>query len=217
MRGQGESDDGDDRAAAEHGVLILMEIGERCWWVYDLDMAVTSDLMSVAEFSRLPEAAGGMRQELHHGELFELAPVKKVHTFLQKRLVKLLESASDAHVYGVDKEFPFRPEPEHQVWTADVAMFSIAEWNRTADDDYYHGVPTIVIEVLSPSNTASEMLSRERICMRNGGREFWLVDTDRECVRVVRAGAESTDYDIDGVLRSPYFNAPISVREIFAR
>jgi hypothetical protein len=30
------------------------------------------------------------------------------------------------------------------------------------------GVPEIVIEVLSPSNTASEMLDREQICLENG-------------------------------------------------
>lgn len=174
-------------------------------------------LMTVAEFSRLPEAAGGMRQELHQGEPFELAPIKKIHTFLQKRLVKLLEPVLDPHVYGADKEFPFRPESEHEVWIADVAVFSIEDWGRTPDDDYYHGVPVIVIEVPSPSNTASEMLERERICMRNGGQEFWLVDTDRKCVRIVRARGESIVYDIDGVLTSPSFNAPIPVRDIFAR
>ena len=56
-------------------------------------MAVTSGLLSVADFARLPQPAGGVRQELHHGELVESLPVKKLHTKLQKRLVSLLEAA----------------------------------------------------------------------------------------------------------------------------
>ena len=55
-------------------------------------MAVSSALLNVEDFCRLPEASGGVRQELHDGELIELPPVKKLHTRLQKRLVTLLES-----------------------------------------------------------------------------------------------------------------------------
>ena len=37
-------------------------------------MAVSSALLNVEDFSRLPEASGGVRQELHDGELIELPP-----------------------------------------------------------------------------------------------------------------------------------------------
>src|ERR1700679_3590363 len=125
-------------------------------------MAVTNALLSVAEFARLPQPAGGVRQELHHGELVELPPVKKLHTKLRKGLVSLLEARLNPAEHGVDhgveKEFPFRPAPEYEVWVADVALFSLALWEQTADDDYFRGVPAIVIQVLSPSNSAFEML-----------------------------------------------------------
>jgi hypothetical protein len=122
-------------------------------------MGVTSGLLSVAEFARLPQPAKGVRQELHHGQLVEMPPVKKRHTKLQKRLVSLLGDAIDQGRFGVDKEFPFRPAPEYEVWVADVAVFSLALWDETSDDDYFRGVPEIVIEVLSPSNSATEMRS----------------------------------------------------------
>ena len=57
----------------------------------------------------------------------------------------------------------------------------------TADDDYFRGVPEIVIEVLSPSNTAPEMLEREAICLRHGGREFWRCDPVQRTVKVTTA------------------------------
>src|ERR1700685_787267 len=90
-------------------------------------VAVTGALLSVAEFARLPQPVGGVRQELHHGELVELHPVEKVHTKLRKRLMSLLEAhlnpAEHGVNHGVDKEFPFRPAPEYEVWVADVARF----------------------------------------------------------------------------------------------
>ena len=180
-------------------------------------MAVTSALLSVAEFARLPQPAGGIRQELHHGELVELPPVKKLHTKLQQRLFSLLAGVINKTEYAVDKEFPFRPAPEYEVWIADVALFSLALWERTPDDDYFRGVPEIVIEVLSPSNTASEMLDREETCLRHGGQEFWLVDPQRESVKVIRADGYSSVHNAASVLESGLFSASISVRDIFAR
>ena len=178
-------------------------------------MAVTSALLSVAEFSRLPRPAGGIRQELHHGELVELPPVKKLHTNLQKRLVSLLEAVLDPSKFGVDKEFPFRPAPEYEVWVADVALFSLALWEQTADDDYFRGVPAVVIEVLSPSNSASEMLEREEICLRNGGQEFWLVDPERQSVKVIRSSGYSVVHDASSMIESGSITGSIAVRDIF--
>ena len=178
-------------------------------------MAVTSALLSVADFSRLPSPPGGVRQELQHGEVVELPPVKKLHTKLQQRLVRLLEGALLSSEYGVDKEFPFRPAAEYEVWIADVAIFSLARWEQTADDDYFRGVPVIVIEVLSPSNTASEMLHREEFCLRHGAQEFWLVDPQRESIKVIRADGFSQVYDAGGTLESTAIVGSIAVRDIF--
>jgi len=178
-------------------------------------MAVTSAVLSVSEFARLPQPTGGVRQELHHGELVELPPVKKLHTKLQKRLVSLLEARRDPIVYGVDKEFPFRPAPDYEVWIADVALFSLVLWEQTADDDYFPGVPAVVIEVLSPSNSASEMIEREQICLHHGGQEFWLVDPQRESVKVIRADGYSNVYDAAAVIESQTLGGPIAVRDIF--
>ena len=180
-------------------------------------MAVASNLLSVAEFASLPQRSGGIRQELHHGELVELPPVKMLHTKIRKRLVSLLEAALDPAEHGVDKEFPFRPGPEHEVWVADVALFSLTIFEQTADDDYFRGVPAIVIEVLSPSNSASEMLDREEICLRHGGREFWLVDPQRESVKLIRADGHSSAHDAESLLESGALGGSIAVSDIFAR
>ncbi|MCC6539890.1 MAG: Uma2 family endonuclease [Bryobacterales bacterium] len=179
-------------------------------------MAGTTGLLRVAEFARLPQPPGGIRQELHHGELVEMAPVKKRHTKTQMRLVQLLGATVRMGTFGVDREFPFRPLAEHEVWVADVAVFPLDEWERTSDDDYYQGVPAIVIEVLSPSNTASEMLDREQMCLGNGGQEFWLVDAERQTVKVTRADGHSHMYRVGGDIASDSLGVPIAVDAIFA-
>lgn len=179
-------------------------------------MAVTSALLTVAEFSALPQPRGGVRQELHHGEVFEMAPVKLLHTRIQRRIVRQLEAALPASALHVDKEFPFRPLPEHEVWVADVAVFGAMAESEMFGDDYYHGVPVVVIEVLSPSNTASEMLDRESMCLRNGGQEFWLVDPKRETIKIVQPDGRSRVFGVDETVVSTALGVSIAASDIFA-
>jgi Uma2 family endonuclease len=126
-----------------------------------------------------------------------------------------LEAALGTTTFGVDKEFPFRPLSEHEVWTADVAVYRLAFLKQMSRSDYYRGVPVAVIEVLSPSNTASEMLDREAMCLHHGGEEFWLIDPERDTIKVVMATGHSTVYDINGVVESRALGVSIAVREIF--
>ena len=60
------------------------------------------------------------------------------------------------------------------------------------------------------------MLDREEICLRHGRREFWLVDPQRESVKVIRAGGYSSVYDAGSVVESA-LGGSIAVRDIFAR
>ncbi len=180
-------------------------------------MAVASGSMTVFEFMNLPEPAGGLRQELHHGELFEMPPVKAIHTKLQDSLVELLGRLL-SRTYRVSKDFSFRPLAEHEVWVADVAVVDRARWEATSNDDYFAGVPMIVIEVLSPSNTASEMFDRERMCLSNGGREFWALDPRRQTIKVTTAEGQTRSYGLaeEIPLESVSIGKRLPVAPIFA-
>ena len=61
------------------------------------------------------------------------------------------------------------------------------------------GAPDMVIEVLSPSNTASRMYRLERLCMTNGCQEFWTVDPDDQTIRVVRGGTTTVYERADSI------------------
>jgi len=149
--------------------------------------------MTVEQFRSLPEDRGELCHELHQGEMVAMTRPKLKHAILQRQLRRLLEGVSPEGSY-VDTEVAFRPLPEYELRVADVAYVSAERWARMDPDDYLAGVPELVIEVLSPGNTASEMYEREMMCLRNGGREFWVVDAQRQHVRVARADGPSVTY-----------------------
>jgi Uma2 family endonuclease len=178
--------------------------------------ATPTRLMTFAEYEQVPNPPGG-RYELLNGELVCVALPLFPHIRAQRQIRMLLEKAAvDAGVmntFVVNQEMPYRPLPEYECWGADVACISQARWQKI--DRYLEGAPELVVEVLSPSNSAAEMLYKEQICLENGGREFWVVDTDHQRVKVSRIGS-STIYKPGETI--PVFFAPgagISVESVF--
>jgi Uma2 family endonuclease len=156
-------------------------------------LAPTPNLpMTFEELEQLPESRG-FRQELHHGELFEMPPPKRGHQRIQRRLLILL--THDAGNAGwAESEFGFRPLPQYEYWIADVAFYTWEREAAIADNGYFDGVPELVIEVLSPSNSMREMRERKKICLENGGKEFWIVDPDDREVEVSTPDGRSITY-----------------------
>ncbi len=156
-------------------------------------MAATSTkLMTFAEFEQRTRPSG-VRHELRHGELVQVAPLKNRHFLIQQVLRDLLDGAAagDGRAYT---EVGFRALPEYEYRTADVAYLSAEELARHRAQDYLMGAPDLVIEVLSPSNTAQEMLDKEQVCLENGSREFWVVDAGRRQVRVSTSDGRVVTY-----------------------
>jgi Uma2 family endonuclease len=174
----------------------------------------TTKLMTFEEFERLPDPPEGFRYELRRGELVKVAPPKIEHSRVQWRIRRLLESAA-ATAGIVDKEIGFRALREHEWRIADVAFVSKARWD--AAKDYLDGAPEIVVEVLSPSNSATEMIEREKLCLENGCREFWLVDPELRLVKVSTPDGHSITYHSGQEIPLPPLNgARIAVDAIFA-
>jgi Uma2 family endonuclease len=178
-------------------------------------MGTTVALMTVEEFLNLPEDES-VRRELHDGEVFELTRPRQNHWEIQDNLIEILKPG--LRRYGrVGTEYSFRPEPEYQLWVADVA-FVTAERNASFDkeNDYLHGSPDLVIEVESPSNTAYEFERRETVCLRTGCKEFWIVYPKSRVVRVATHG-EVRRYGIGDVITlSVAEGVKVAVDDIFA-
>jgi Uma2 family endonuclease len=117
----------------------------------------------------------------------------------------------------VSTEFGFRPLPDHEFWEPDVVYLSRQRWDGIPDDGNLQGVPELVIEVLSPSNTVAEILEKRDLCLENGGREFWAVNTGQRKVDVSTPDGHTVTYKSGQHI--PLFFAPgssLAVDEIFA-
>ncbi len=175
--------------------------------------SLQNKLMTFEEFATLPES--GLRQELHHGELFEMPPAKRGHKRIQAKMMLLLNSVAPKDG-GVETEFEFRPLPQFEYWIADVAYFDRNRESRVPADGYFDGSPEVVIEVLSPSNSLREMRERRKICLENGSIEFWIVDDVERTVEVSTRDLRSIVYKSGEQV--PLFFAPgntLAVDSIF--
>ena len=153
--------------------------------------ATTTPLVTFEELERISESEGCY--ELRHGELVKLPPPIHEHGLVQWQLLELLRAAvGDAGI--VRAELGFRALPDYEYRVADVAFVAKARWESVPRKGYLQGAPEIVMEVLSPSNSAREMLDKEQLCLENGAREFWVVDPFRRQVKVSTADGRAMVY-----------------------
>lgn len=167
-------------------------------------------LMTVEEFDRIPDPPGA-RLELRHGVTYLVTYPRRNHIDLQDRLRDLLRAAFPEATVRI--EMPFRPAPQHELWAADVGVVSRERWAATTDAGWLTGSPDLVVEVVSPSNTAEEMHDRERTCLEGGAGAFWVVYPKTRTVAVTARDAAYT-YRIGQQI--PAGNGFIDVGEIFA-
>jgi len=168
-------------------------------------------LLTFAEYEQIPNPPGG-RYELHHGALIDMAFPEHRHQKAQWTIRRLLESASGGDGI-VKEEMAYRPLPEHECWGADVAYLTSSRWNNI--DRWLAGAPDLVVEVLSPSNSAMEILDKKETCLENGSLEFWLVDLDRRRVEVSTPDGHTRTYK-PGQFLPLFFGGSIAVEDIFS-
>ena len=76
-------------------------------------MATTRHLVTVEEFSRLPDPPGG-RHELRHGEVILMSSPPRYHSDLEDNICDALKRRCSTH-YRIRVEFTCRPLPEYEV------------------------------------------------------------------------------------------------------
>jgi Uma2 family endonuclease len=170
--------------------------------------------MTIEEYRQLPHR-DDVIQELHWGQLVTLTFPKMGHTRLQSRLLELLRPSAGSKGL-IAAELPFRALPEYDLRAADVAFVSQARWDATDEDDNLHGSPELVVEVLSPSNTKSEIREKAALCLSTGAEEFWVIDPKQRTVTVTRRSGETAVYGVGDRIPLPLFAAELKVADIFA-
>ncbi len=150
------------------------------------------DLITVAQFQALADPPGAF-YELHDGNLVLMTRPKLKHQVIQDRLNRLFKSFAPSASF-ISIEVAFRALPEYEFRVADVAYVSPQRWAEVDLNGDLMGAPDLVVEVLSPSNSASELLEKQELCLAHGTVEFWIVDPKRQRIQVAASARPLATY-----------------------
>ncbi len=145
---------------------------------------------SVQELMRTPEY-NHRRFYLINGGLFEMSPVKRVHSRLANRIGMFLgmfledTDLGEAHV-----ELGFYPASDRTTLLApDVAYVSHARLSHQPEDGFLSIMPDLAVEIASPSDSLSQLRRKAQIYLDNGSSLVWIVLPAETGVDVCRAAA----------------------------
>jgi Uma2 family endonuclease len=192
--------------------------------------------LTVEDFLALPD--DGNRHEFVRGEVRSMPPPKGVHGKIEARLIVVLGQYLDerarslgwAPEQGVEAcerlvgflaggEFGMRftlPDDPNQIRGADVAyipaeQLAQVDWDQEA---YFPAVPALVIEVVSPTDSADDVAEKVQDYLAGGARRVWCVYPRLRRIhihaadgptRVLRHGDTLVDGDI-----LPGFSLPLA-------
>ena len=143
--------------------------------------------MTLDEFAALPDEPG--KQELLNGELISVPPPKVRHGLIQKRVVAMLSAYAVRQKCGeVFTNVGFTMCGDTCL-EPDAALVRTAELAGARPDEWFEGAPALAVEILSPSNRASEIEDKVRSYLDGGADAVWVINPKRRRL---------TAYDRDG-------------------
>jgi Uma2 family endonuclease len=171
--------------------------------------------LTVDEYEALPEEEE-YRVELVRGRLVREPAPGWAHGRASTRIGTLLELHAAAHGLGAvltNTRFVLSRNPA----TVRIPDVSFVAADRAPAPDYpgaLEGGPDLAVEILSPSNTASEMQEKLADYFAAGVRAVWIVDPRTRTVAVYRPGQPfrplGEDDELDGGEVVPGFSAAMS-------
>lgn len=178
-------------------------------------------LISLDEFERLPD--NEWRTELVRGRLIREPPAGMDHGHLANHVAYLVTGFAYQHdlgeVYAAETGFVLFEDPP-TVRAPDVAFVSRARLPSTEEAvGFGRMAPDLAVEIVSPSNTAAEILDKVADYLEAGSRLVWVVEPAGRRITVYRSRTEiqllQEGDALDGYDVLPGFS--LSVAEIFAR
>jgi Uma2 family endonuclease len=131
--------------------------------------------MTAAEFFELPETT--QITELIDGELIVSPSPIKPHQDVSGNLyflLRLLHSKIGGTVQYAPMDVHLDDE---NVTQPDVFWVSDSnEKCKVGEDNYWHGPPDLIVEILSPGTTRQDKVTKFALYERHGVREYWIAD-----------------------------------------
>lgn len=156
--------------------------------------------ISYEEYTAITNSSD-QRYELIDGEIYLMASPSFQHqvvvneiawhfnNYFRKHPCKSLTAPLDVRLFGYATKF----EEDPNVVQPDVIV--ICDLNKIIDNKY-EGIPTLIVEVLSPSTKGKDLAAKLHLYMKSGVAEYWIVNLES---RNIVQYSFTTDRDIDSL------------------
>ena len=143
--------------------------------------------VSYEEFMEIYEKSD-LRMEFINGEIILLASPSMNHqeiignlysifrSFLKGKMCKVFLSPFDVIFHKKDLKVPDVMQPD--------LLIACDSADMTNEKGSYIGVPSLVVEVLSPSTKSRDMIDKLNTYMISGVKEFWIINPNKKTVLV---------------------------------
>ena len=143
--------------------------------------------VSYEEYMELIESSD-QRYELIDGEIYLLASPSFTHqvvvneisghfyNYFRGKPCRSLTAPLDIRLFGYATKF----EEDPNVVQPDVVV--ICDEEKVNDKNKYEGIPTLVVEVLSPSTSGKDLVAKLNLYMKSGVFEYWVVNMEDKSI-----------------------------------
>lgn len=168
------------------------------------------------EYMALVESTD-QRYELIGGEVYLLASPNFNHQIVVREIAGVfynyfkgkrcqsLTAPLDIRLYGFATKF----EEDPNVVQPDIVV--ICDVDKVNEENKYIGIPTLVVEVLSPTTKGKDMVTKLNLYMKSGVAEYWVVDCmNKTILQYVFSGERDIDtlntIQLGGTIKSSTFD-----------
>lgn len=137
------------------------------------------------------------------------------YAYFRGKACRSLTAPLDVRLFGYATRF----EEDPNVVQPDIVV--ICDEDKVDADGKYEGLPTLIVEVLSPTTKGKDMATKLQLYMKSGVSEYWVVDpqgknvvqhifsSDRDIDRMQVVGKDDT------VRSAAFENLAIQLNEVF--
>jgi Uma2 family endonuclease len=165
-------------------------------------IASQQKLHTAEEFWQMTQQFGEKQYELIEGVILEMPPSNPRNSIMAMRIGRLIGNFVDEHklgwVQGADGGYTLSPGT---VQIPDVSFVSIERSPEIPHE--FEGGPDLAVEVISPSETSTTIMKKNRRYIDAGTKIVWNVYPDEEIVYVYRpaeAGMNVQQFGINDTL-----------------
>ena len=146
--------------------------------------AQVEGLLTIEDLEKMPDDC--LHRELIEGELIELPPPKIGHSRVSRYIFLMLNKFVTAHALGiVFFEAGYLIRADRRTWIQpDVSFMRPGRNDLIKSDEYAMGAPDLVVEVISPSETARTVHLKTTMLLSAGTEEVWNVYPDTRTVKI---------------------------------